>query len=492
MDGMGGLAAGLSQGLNQGMQAMMMVRSQKMQERQMALQTANSVLQIAKLPKSARTPVIDHFNETLKGTGQEGLHPVVIEALKKAGDDEFADFAKGFASIVSGDKDLDLAATLKGATSFEGGTTLLTNAFTLARQNREQQNMEKAITSLTGGGATTEAAAPVAAAGAPSAAPTTTGPMFTPNQVSTLRALAAAGEGKEALKLAAKFQFDSNERTPINIKMPDGKIEAHLPGTPGLIDAITKRRGIVDRTPQTVVNMENRMETEYGREAGKGIAKIHNERVDAATKADAQLAGLEAMAPLVEAWEAAGGSQGALASLQAQGSSALQSIGIDPTTLGLPADAGPAQAIEALQKRLAIMNIGQGGMPANNFSEADRDFIQGMQGGLADTANGMRAKMFVANKLAARTREAADYVLEGQAEGKNGQEIERGWRQFVRENPIFTPDDKKALAQMTTAKGNSPASILKMTVEELDALDPASLSPAQLRAAAQRYKQIGR
>lgn len=484
----GSFAQGLANGVSQGVQAYSMMQHQKLAERQMALQTANSVLQIAKLPKSARGPVIDQFNETLKSTGMEGLHPVVIDSLKKAGDEEFENFAKGFTGIISNDKNVDMAAMLKGATSFDGGVQLLTSAFGLAKTARDEQNIKNAVSSLTGQPSapadTTGAVAPVN--GQPA------GPVasFTPAQIGTLRALAAAGEGKEALKLAAKFQFDANEKTPINIKFPDGSIEAFVPGTPGLVDAISKRRGIVDRTPSTVVNMDSRMETEYGKEAGRGLAKIHNERITGAEKADAQIATIETMQPLLDAWRAAGGDTGATAPLQAAATSVLQSLGLDPADLGLPVDAGPAQTIQALQKRMAMGSIGQGGMPANNFSEADRKFVEGMQGGLDDTPTGFEGKLFIARKLAERSRVAADFVLDQQADGKNGQQIEAAWRKFVRANPVFNTDDKSYLAKLTASKGTSAADIMKMTAEELSGLDASRLSPAQLQAAKRRYDAL--
>lgn len=448
-DGFGAGVQGLAQGLMLGTQMNAQEQSRKLQERQMALSTAGSVLQIAKLPKSARGPVIDHFNETLKGTGMEGIHPVVIEALKKAGDEEFGDFAKGFAGIVSGDKDLDLAATLKGATSFEGGTALLSTAFSLAKQNREQQNLEKAITSMTGGGA--PAAAPGEGA-APAAAQPSATPMFSAPQITTLRALAAAGEGKEALKLAAKFQFDTNEKSPINIKFPDGKTESFLPGTPALVDAITKRKGIVERPAAVQVNVGDKM--------SPGVEKAIGEALDAAKTQRAMLGDLEGMEAILDS----GVETGALTPLTLPVRAALKQLGIKTDDKAEEVDL--LQVMQANQNQLAMRmrNPAAGLGLTGSTSDRDLTFLKDSTAGIDKTPEANKI-LLTTMKAKARRTAALEELRATHLSEKGFKGLPEAQKAFIDSTPLFTPDEQQTITDLSSrakSKISTPVSAAEL------------------------------
>lgn len=208
--------------------------------------------------------------------------------------------------------------------------------------------------------------------------------------------------------------------------------------------------------PSSLVNVQMGGEPAYTTEMGKSMATMHADRIKAGDTAVGQLNAIQAVKGLMSDWIANGGKQGAFEPMKARVGAVIQGAGFSPETLGLPKDAGPAQAMDALTNKLALGNIGAGGLPANNFSEADRNFIVDMQPRLKDTESGWAAKVYVSEKLAQRTAYAADFVAERQASGVPGSQIEKEWRQYVRENPLFGKDDRQAIQNLTNqVKQNS-------------------------------------
>lgn len=187
-----------------------------------------------------------------------------------------------------------------------------------------------------------------------------------------------------------------------------------------------------------------------GEEQGKDAAGVYKE-ADAARN---QLVSTQQLRQLVGEWNSSGGSQGQLAPLQAKITSYAQAVGIDPKSLGLPADAGPSQAIDAIMKKMALGNIGSnsGGLPANNFSEADRDFIVDIQPSLKDTPAGMQAKLSMVEKMAQRSVQKETMFNQMDEQGKSYSDFRRAWAKYTEQNPLLSDDEKKQIRSISGAK----------------------------------------
>lgn len=214
------------------------------------------------------------------------------------------------------------------------------------------------------------------------------------------------------------------------------------------------------KPPSTTVNIEgDKVESEFsktfGRTMGEQAANIYAE----SDRAVNQLSRMDRLEALADQWEQSGGSLGPLATTQENAAAWAQAVGLDPASLGLPEDAGPAQAIRALSNEMALGKIGgEDGMPANNFSDADRRFIQSTVPQITDTPEGLRLKIEVTRRGAERAREKELMWAEAEAQGKTYREFRREWNDYVQNNPIFSEDEMGALERAAKADKGAPDS----------------------------------
>lgn len=137
---------------------------------------------------------------------------------------------------------------------------------------------------------------------------------------------------------------------------------------------------------------------------------------------------------------------GKLTPTQQEVSAWAEAVGVDPKNLGIdPKTATAAQVMDKIQNRLAMQNIGPGGLPANNFSEADRKFVQ------ATTVN--KANTPEANRLIAQIGIAADrrqllkdkMWTDAYRRGTNWPTFKQQWSEYVDSTPMFpvmkTPEE---------------------------------------------------
>ena len=187
---------------------------------------------------------------------------------------------------------------------------------------------------------------------------------------------------------------------------------------------------------------EDKFNTEYG----GNLADMASAVLTNADMADQQISNIQQMRYLVGQWRQAGGETGQLANTSAMVSSWMQTLGMDPTSLGLPADAGPAQALQALSNSMTLGKIGgEGGMPANNFSDADRAFIMSTNPQLQDTPSGFEAKLLIAERAAERTRVKEQMWIQARSEGKSFETFRQEWRDYVNRTPLLTEQDKNMI-----------------------------------------------
>jgi hypothetical protein len=78
----------------------------------------------------------------------------------------------------------------------------------------------------------------------------------------------------------------------------------------------------------------------------------------------------------------------------------MQAVGIDPARFGInPATPMTAEALTGITNEMVLGKIGAGGMPANNFSDADRKFLQQTATSLADRPEANFLKLEMARRV---------------------------------------------------------------------------------------------
>lgn len=193
--------------------------------------------------------------------------------------------------------------------------------------------------------------------------------------------------------------------------------------------------------------LEGAYQKTLGEEEGKQGAAI----ITAGQQASSTLDTVGALRQARAALQQSGGDVGKLAPVQAQATALMQSLNLNPEALGLPKDAGPAQMIQALTNKLALGNIGaqSGGLPANNFSEADRQFITQMEAGLGDNPSAYDAKLLMRQKVAERNAQAAQMFQSYPQTQEGYHKFQQDWAAHIKANPLFSPEDQTQL--FTTA-----------------------------------------
>jgi hypothetical protein len=193
--------------------------------------------------------------------------------------------------------------------------------------------------------------------------------------------------------------------------------------------------------PPNQVNVNTKTETAFGQAFGKGEGEAASALAnDVGSAAASQLQQLDALKSAVAALQAAGGDTGALAKIGLQATQIAQGLGLDPAALGLPANAGPAETINAISNRLAMEArnpAGGAGMPGA-MSDADRAFLSQTVPNLGDSPQGMAMKVDIAAKAAARKAEmsAAWNAYPDQTQA-GWSKFKQDWKKYTDANPLF-------------------------------------------------------
>jgi len=170
------------------------------------------------------------------------------------------------------------------------------------------------------------------------------------------------------------------------------------------------------------VNVTTNVEMNKGEESAtdlamaKGIGeRLNNEigtMISAGDKGEFQMGRMQTIVQGMKNYEEQGGDFGALSPVKLTASRYLSALGIKPETFGLvPGDAQPAG--EFLQSQFAkgtVATIGsaKGGVPANTFSEKDRQLSERMVSQLDNSKAGIEAKIFVETKASAVAQQRRD------------------------------------------------------------------------------------
>lgn len=245
--------------------------------------------------------------------------------------------------------------------------------------------------------------------------------------------------GKPTIAFDGKPQPTTRQR--------DLEAAGFTPGTPEYQEALR----VSMNTPGVSVNMQPG-ESKANEELGKAVGSRLAAQLDAGDKALSNFQTLSLMESAAAQYVEEGGALGALATPQAFATSLMQAVNVDPSSLGLPQDAGPAQVLNSLSNKLVLGKIGgPDGMPANNFSDADREFIESTVPRLNDTPDAFRAKLFIDRRMSERAISIGEIVSEGYSAGKTAQQISADVAK-ARRQPLFSPEEIKSL------KANDPGS----------------------------------
>jgi hypothetical protein len=130
---------------------------------------------------------------------------------------------------------------------------------------------------------------------------------------------------------------------------------------------------------------------------------------------------------------------GKLAPYQATIGGYMQSVGMDPATFGINPDMPTtAESVAAITNKMVLGSIGgPGGMPANNFSDADRKFLGATQTQLANRPEANNLILTVGERIADLQQEKAGAWLEARDRGESYEKFERNWQREIMGRNLF-------------------------------------------------------
>lgn len=275
------------------------------------------------------------------------------------------------------------------------------------------------------------------------------------------------GQQKTA-EAAQKFEYDKRLKTDQDILNAD--IQRRTAGRP-------------------VVNVQvlgEKRETAAAATEGAEIGKAGSALIASGRKSVRNLAEINTVEGLVNRYKAAGGMFGPGAESALQGAKAATVLGIDPKALGLPQDIGAGDAIVALTNKLVVGSIGskgeEGGFPANNFSEADRNFVTKTVPQLTDSESGIRLKIEIMKRVEQRNLQASQAYLKLRSAGvpilKATQQVQDEYSQ----KPLFDDIRGNTPGDASPKPGDIPIMPIKRETNPALENAPRPKSPAEVEA----------
>lgn len=210
------------------------------------------------------------------------------------------------------------------------------------------------------------------------------------------------------------------------------------------------------RPPAPVASVTITDQTAYLREQGKQVAQWEEALSSGSAKAQTRLDMLRQIEPLLDSVNT-----GKLAPAGATVGAWMQSAGFDPKMVNIdPNLPATAEAINSVAAELTLGKIGgEGGMPANNFSNADRSFIERTAPQLSNTPVGNKVIVQTARAMANRQldKHLAWLKYKGEKEERgefpSQSSFEMQWITQSRNTPLFkvvkSPEELAALPKGT-------------------------------------------
>jgi len=228
------------------------------------------------------------------------------------------------------------------------------------------------------------------------------------------------------------------------------------------------------RAGATAITTEIKGEQAEAKAIGEGAGKRVNATIDRAAMGASklqQLGQLEARMKDIETGKLAPAKMtiGAWAKGLGMSDDALASLGIDPK---MP---GNAQAFNAISNRMMVDMIGAGGFPANNFSDADREFLLSTIPRLATEPGGNKLIIAAARRSAQLDIEKARALQEWRKANKNrsADDFEIEWAAEVAKRDVFG-DLRKQAENIGSGGAPSAPAVRVRTRAEAMALPPGT------------------
>lgn len=231
----------------------------------------------------------------------------------------------------------------------------------------------------------------------------------------------------------------TNEEKYLPGNMTDEWVQETRSGIPGQVNSRTGEFKALDPTLSRVtmnpiINQpfESGFEKELGTELAKQAAGVHA----GAETARGNLARLDQLDGLLK-----GAETGKLAPAYATMGAWADALGIDDSMLAKMKmsreSVANAQSIGAVTNALTVGMIGPGGFPANNFSDADRKFLQQTMPQLSNMPNANQVISQAMRKAAERSVMKEEAWLDARKSGKSYSDFLKDWNQYVKTNSLF-------------------------------------------------------
>jgi len=234
----------------------------------------------------------------------------------------------------------------------------------------------------------------------------------------------------EGLQLYSQFAKPREETRPLANPQDRARYGIQPTDTnPYQIDSKGEVKAI---NPQPfAVNVNQQGQSEFERTYGAGMAKEALGTIESGDKAATSLQQTQLLRGLLSGIQTgkltpAGANLGAWAQ-----SVGLNVPGIDPK---LPAN---AEAAQTLINKAALTNIGQGGVPANNFSEADRKFVVNMQSNLGNRPEANAIIMDAKDRMDQLAMGKADAWARARDQGVSYEKFNSDWRRQLSTKSVF-------------------------------------------------------
>lgn len=218
-----------------------------------------------------------------------------------------------------------------------------------------------------------------------------------------------------------------------------------------------------------MVNVDQRAENAGDAAFNTLVAKRADDLVGAGAAANQKLADLGQVGQLLDAYEAAGGSPGAFAQAKVGLGSVLNNLGLTDLAKQLNAAKDQTefgQALAGASNKLIGGLIGTGPnalLPANTFTEADRNLILSVVPGLGDLNGSFRLKLLALQKVQQRAQEMASSfwgrIDSGMGAVKAYQQTVAEFEKKAKDNPtasVFSPEELAAIKNAGAPKAAAP------------------------------------
>lgn len=221
------------------------------------------------------------------------------------------------------------------------------------------------------------------------------------------------------------------------------------------------------RAGATAITTDMRGENAEAKGIGEGAAKRANDTLDRARTATTTLQRVASLSERLDALNTgklapAKANMGAWAKSLGVSDEALTALGIDPK---MP---GNAQALTALTNRMMVDMIGAGGFPANNFSDADREFLVSTLPRLANEPRANKILVETTRRLAqldiAKAKALQDFRRTNK--GASVDDFELSWATNVARKDML--GDLRSEAEQLSAQAVAPPQMTPVPAKNQD------------------------